>query len=92
MNGIILLSFVFLSCSFLLGIIIKKAIKLGDSVLLSTPLGSICLIGILQIVYYPIQIFELRVNYLVYLTIFIVASIYLYSIIKYKVIIEEINS
>lgn len=56
-----------------------------------TPLGYTVLLGILQLMYYPIQLLNLKTKWIMIATYSVYAIILLFSIIFYKCIIQQIK-
>lgn len=75
--------------SFLLGSIITKFIDFNENeIFFVFPIGLVVLLGLLQLIYYPVEIFELKTNYLIYGTLIVFILIILISLVYYKRIIE----
>ncbi|MEG0034895.1 MAG: hypothetical protein RR734_04915 [Bacilli bacterium] len=93
MKGIVLIASSFLLSSLLLGVLLIQFLKIDRKYsLLALPVGIISLFGVIQIFFYPIQILELKVDYLVYIYICIELLILFFTLINYKKILEFVKS
>ncbi|MEF9919516.1 MAG: hypothetical protein RR945_01610 [Erysipelotrichaceae bacterium] len=72
-------------CSFLVGVIISKELKLNEmNHNFITPIGFVVLLGILQVFYYPVQILGLKSNFILYITIAILIFVVVISTLFYR--------
>lgn len=85
-------AFIIILMSFLSGILISELIGYNqDKHRFYTPLGFVGLLGVLQLLYYPVQLFNLSTKtiYLVTLSLFVLISIL--SFIRYNTLIKHIK-
>ncbi len=84
----VLLSIVFsafiICTSILLGKVLCTYFSLNEKFLFSFPLGFTVLIGLLQLIYYPGQIMLLSFDYFLYVTLILIALVWLVIIINIK--------
>lgn len=88
MEYIVIISIVLLIVSMFLGILVLEFTKLRESNhLFATPIGFIVLLAILQLCYYPIELFSLKTSYLEGITYIVILLIcFLSFIFKRKII------
>lgn len=85
-------AFIIILMSFLCGVLVSDFIDYNkEKHRFYTPLGFVVLLGLLQILYYPIQLYNLPTKYIYILTIGVFFIIVILSIIRYKIVLKHIN-
>lgn len=80
-----IIAFIIIIISFLCGFLVSELIGFkNENHHFVTPLGFTVLLGILQVLYYPVQIYNLPTKFIYILTFVLFVVIILLSLIKYK--------